>query len=93
HEVGDNRFQIVRATPADVTQLTDDHVWVIYLEDTWPSAISPQQVATARGYRIGPTFASGPPGRRYILFLALRTPESGTLTRDQLPASDLALQA
>jgi mannosyltransferase len=67
---GDNRFRIVRVTLADISQLKDDRLWIIYPEATWPFPSSASHFVQAQGYRIGPTFTSGPRGHRYILFAA-----------------------
>lgn len=67
---GDDRFRIVRVTVAEISQLKEDRLWVIYTEATWPFPSSASDFVRGQGYRIGPTFTSGPPGHRYILFAA-----------------------
>lgn len=66
----ENRFELVRATLADISQATDRHFWIIYSERNWPFPGSAQQFLQSQGFRIGPTFISGPPGHRYFLFAA-----------------------
>lgn len=66
----DTRFRIVRVTLADISQLKDNRLWIIYTEAAWPFPTSASHFVQAQGYRIGPTFTSGPPGHRYILFAA-----------------------
>lgn len=67
-----DRFEVVRASIADISQATDRHFWVIYSERNWPFPGSAQQFLQSQGFRIGPTLISGPPGHRYFLFAADR---------------------
>jgi hypothetical protein len=71
-EAGDRRFRFVQITPGDLAKVSDERFWVVYLETTWTQEDSPQKILLAKGYNVGPSFASGPPRRGYTAVAARR---------------------
>jgi uncharacterized membrane protein len=73
-EAGDRRFHFVQITPSDLSKVSDERLWMVYMETTWTQEVSPQKILLAKGYSVGPTFVSGPPHRDYTAFAAHRKP-------------------